>query len=41
MLVPLDEAVRRFATAMALPMQGMSRSDLIANVLLMVPVASA
>jgi glycopeptide antibiotics resistance protein len=37
--VPLDEAVRRFVAAMSLPLQLWSRSDLIANVLLMVPVA--
>jgi VanZ family protein len=37
-LVPFGEAVRRFDMAMALPLQGWSRSDLIANVLLMVPV---
>jgi VanZ family protein len=37
--VPLDEALRRFDMAMALPLQAFSRSDLIANVLLMVPVA--
>jgi VanZ family protein len=37
--VPLDVALRRFDMAMALPLRGFSRSDLIANVLLMVPVA--
>jgi VanZ family protein len=37
--VPLDEAVHRFAAAMEGPLQLWSRSDLIANVLLMVPVA--
>ena len=37
--VPWDEAVRRFALAMESPLVLWSRSDLIANVLLMVPVA--
>jgi VanZ family protein len=37
--LPWDEAVRRFAVAMEEPLQIWSRSDLIANVLLMVPVA--
>src|SRR6266540_3686364 len=38
-LVPSDEAMRRFTSAMALPLRLWSRSDLIANILLMVPVA--
>jgi VanZ family protein len=37
--VPLDEAMHRFASAMEGPLQLWSRSDLIANVLLMIPVA--
>ncbi len=36
--IPLDEAVRRYVAAMSLPLQLWSRSDLIANVLLMIPV---
>jgi VanZ family protein len=37
--LPLDLAIRRFDLAMEGPLQAWSRSDLIANVLLMVPVA--
>src|SRR5689334_19615749 len=37
--LPLDVAIRRFDMAMAEPLVLWSRSDLIANVLLMVPVA--
>src|SRR5689334_15425552 len=37
--IPFDVAVRRFGMAMTAPFGSWSRSDLIANVLLMVPVA--